>query len=76
MTKEELWEAYVTRNPKFVYGDKVTMSTRGLRKLFEQTWDKAYTQGGKDALQTPQNSSDSNRGENLFNQMFGGFRKR
>ena len=46
MTKEELWGIYVAQNPKFgVDGETVTLSTRGLKKLFEQTYDLAHAQG-------------------------------
>ena len=41
MTKNELWEIYCTKNPSFEQDGKVTMSTKGLRKLFETTWDQA-----------------------------------
>lgn len=42
MTREKLWEAYVKKNPKF--GDPnavVSLTSRGLKKLFDQTWDYA-----------------------------------
>lgn len=45
MTSTELWEAYSTRNPSFNGDGEVTMSARGLRKLFEQTWSIAYDSG-------------------------------
>ena len=41
MTKHELWEIYCTKNPSFEQDGKVTLSTKGLRKLFETTWDQA-----------------------------------
>jgi hypothetical protein len=41
MTKYELWEIYCTKNPSFEQEGNVTLSTKGLRKLFETTWDKA-----------------------------------
>jgi hypothetical protein len=41
MTKNELWEIYCTKNPSFEQEGNVTMSTKGLRKLFETTWDQA-----------------------------------
>jgi len=41
MTKHELWEIYCTKNPSFEEDRNVTMSTKGLRKLFETTWDQA-----------------------------------
>lgn len=46
MTKEELWRIYTDKNPQFLDEDAVIQMTgRGLRKLFEQTWDQAHGQG-------------------------------
>lgn len=41
MTKQELWAKYVERNPTFEGEGNVTLSKRGLRKLFDTTWDTA-----------------------------------
>jgi hypothetical protein len=42
MTRERLWEAYVKKNPKFGDPDAVvSLTSRGLKKLFDQTWDYA-----------------------------------
>jgi hypothetical protein len=41
MTKHELWEIYCTKNPSFEEDGNVTLSTKGLRKMFETTWDQA-----------------------------------
>lgn len=41
MTAEQLWAAYVAKNPSFdVEGGTVTMTTAGLKKFFEQTFEK------------------------------------
>lgn len=47
MNKEELWHIYVRNNPVFAAEDmtKVQITARGMRKLFEQTWDIAYRAG-------------------------------
>lgn len=45
MTKNELWRIYVKRNPSFEGDGNVTMSAKGLRKLFDTTWDTAYWDG-------------------------------
>lgn len=45
MTKNELWAKYVDRNPSFEGEGNVTLSKRGLRKLFDTTWDIAYYDG-------------------------------
>lgn len=42
MTKKELWAAYVAKNPSFAGDGNITMSARGLRKLFDQTWDAGF----------------------------------
>jgi hypothetical protein len=45
MTKEELWKVYVNKNPSFNGRGNVTMSAKGLRKLFDTTWDVAMYDG-------------------------------
>jgi hypothetical protein len=45
MTKEELWKVYVNKNPSFNGRGNVTMSAKGLRKLFDTTWDVAMFDG-------------------------------
>lgn len=51
MTKEELWAIYVRRNPSFEGEGNVTLSKRGLRKLFDTTWDTAYFDGNEGEYQ-------------------------
>jgi hypothetical protein len=43
--KSQLWKIYVAKNPAFERDGNVTLSTRGLRKLFDQTWDFAFHEG-------------------------------
>ena len=45
MTRSQLWNIYVKRNPSFGGDGNVTMTARGLRKMFETTWDVAYFDG-------------------------------
>ncbi len=45
MKKSQLWKIYVAKNPAFERDGNVTLSTRGLRKMFDQTWDLAYEEG-------------------------------
>lgn len=47
MKKEELWAAYVAKNPSFEGGGNVTMSAAGLKKMFDQTYERAHQQGVK-----------------------------
>lgn len=48
MTKSELWKRYVERNPSFDVDGNITLSARGLLKMFEQTWDIAFDSGVMD----------------------------
>jgi hypothetical protein len=50
MTKSELWKVYVKRNPSFEGEGNITLSKRGLRKLFDTTWDTAYFDGEPDHI--------------------------
>jgi hypothetical protein len=45
MTRSQLWKIYTDRNPSFAGDGNVTMTARGLRKMFETTWDVAYFDG-------------------------------
>ena len=45
MKKSQLWKIYCAKNPAFERDGNVTLSTRGLRKLFDQTWDLAFYEG-------------------------------
>ena len=51
MTKEQLWKVYCDKNPSFSGGGNVTMSARGLRKLFDTTWDTAMYDGEEESYQ-------------------------
>ena len=71
MKKSELWAIYVKRNPSFDGDGNVTMTARGLKKLFETTWDTAYFDGEDELREpTPVNSSDMANFEALKN-LFG-----
>ena len=39
MTKSSLWAIYCRKNPKFAEDGEVTLTARGLRKMFDTTWD-------------------------------------
>jgi hypothetical protein len=45
MTKKQLWDKYTERNPSFKEKGNVTLSSAGLKKLFDQTWDLAFVAG-------------------------------
>lgn len=56
MTKKELWAIFAKRNPSFDGDGNVTMSARGLRKLFDTTWEIAMYQGEEEPVEkTKQN---------------------
>jgi len=42
MTRESLWKIFCEKNPAFAKeGGEVTLSTKGLKKLFDTTWSQA-----------------------------------
>jgi hypothetical protein len=45
MKKSELWDIYVRKYPQFAQEGEITLTTKGLRKLFDTTWDTAYHEG-------------------------------
>lgn len=46
MKKLELWAIYCSRNPSFADDSaRFTITGRGLRKMFEQAYDKGHEQG-------------------------------
>ena len=67
MKKSALWDAYCEKNPSFLGDGNVTLSCKGLRKLFDQTWDYAYYEGeGEDDVQFPSSSSTVNDLMSIF----------
>ena len=57
MKKSQLWKIYVAKNPSFAGEGNVTMSVRGLRKMFDQTWDLAIHEGEEENEAPPVNDS-------------------
>lgn len=45
MKKSDLWDIYVRKYPKFAQEGEITLTTKGLRKFFDTTWDAAYYEG-------------------------------
>jgi len=83
MRKEELWDIYTRKNPQFLVGP-VTFTAKGLRDLFDMTWEQGHKQGlangrvlGKDeSSATTKKKSDPFDGifegkNNPFDSMFG-----
>ena len=76
MTKKEVWKAYVKRNPSFDGDGNVTMSARGLRKMFDNTWEMAYESGFNQECEDdePDYRGDTYSklsGNDTFNSIFG-----
>lgn len=61
MTKSELWATYVKRNPSFEGRDNITISPKGLKKLFDQTWEMAQERPIKKSISV----------DNIFGDIFG-----
>lgn len=57
MKKSQLWKLYCAKNPSFAGDGNVTMSARGLRKLFDQTWDFAFYEGEEENEHAPVHNS-------------------
>jgi hypothetical protein len=45
MKKSSLWDIYVRKYPQFAQEGEITLTTKGLRKMFDTTWDTAYHDG-------------------------------
>ena len=78
MTKKELWAKYVEKNPSFDGLGTVTMSARGLRKMFNQTWDIAFEAGFNQEFEDDGEEDDypepirgSTSAMNIFDTIFG-----
>jgi hypothetical protein len=68
--KSQLWKIYVAKNPSFAGDGNITMSARGLRKLFDQTWDFAFHEGEDDHDPAPVTDS---KGVDDLRKIFGMF---
>jgi hypothetical protein len=66
MTKKDLWAQYVAKNPTFAGDGIITMTASGIRKLFEQTYDRAHDQGLENGKAIQKNS------DNRFSDIFKG----
>ncbi|PAW76797.1 MAG: hypothetical protein B9S32_13750 [Verrucomicrobia bacterium Tous-C9LFEB] len=51
MKRDELWKVYVAKNPVFAAPDAtVTLTARGLKKMFEQTYDHGFKAGVRSGM--------------------------
>ncbi len=78
MTKQDLWNQYAKKNPSFNANGNVTLSARGLRKMFDQTWKIAFESGFNQEFEDdgveeyPQEIKGNPCAENIFKTIFGG----
>ena len=64
MTKDELWKKYCDKNPTFADENaEIYMTGRGLKKLFDQTFEMGEKQG--------RDSAPPTRGKGIFGDIFG-----
>jgi hypothetical protein len=72
MTKEELWKIYSKKNPSFNGDGNVTMSAKGLRKMFDTTWEIAMYDGDEEPVEkTSQNFQQSSANVDYLKSIFG-----
>lgn len=77
MTQSDLWLIYTTKNPTMGTNDdtQITLTSRGLKKLFDTTWERAHEAGfenGKawEKSQTHK-KNEAAAGLDVFNEIFG-----
>jgi hypothetical protein len=59
MTKSSLWAIYCRKNPKFAEDGEITLTARGLRKMFDTTWDTAFYDGEDEPCSSKEQPSPS-----------------
>lgn len=75
MTRAELWSIYVTKNPKMGTDDdtQLTLTSRGLKKLFDTTWERAHEAGLENGKAWEKAQNDKKKPmDSLFNDLLGG----
>ena len=72
MTKEQLWKIYSRKNPSFNGDGNVTMTAKGLRKLFDTTWEIAMYDGEEEFVEkTSQNFQQESASLDMLKSIFG-----
>jgi hypothetical protein len=72
MTKEQLWKIYSRKNPSFNGDGNVTMTAKGLRKLFDTTWEIAMYDGEEEPVEkTSQNFQQESASIDILKSIFG-----
>jgi hypothetical protein len=59
MTKSSLWAIYCQKNPQFAEDGEITLTTKGLRKMFDVTWDTAFYDGEEEPCAPKEHGSPS-----------------
>ena len=67
MKKSELWAIYTRRNPSFAEDGSVTLSARGLKKLFDTTWEIAMYDGEEETQPKRESSTSLHDLMSIFN---------
>jgi len=65
MQKETLWKIYTDKNPEFLT-DNTTLTEKGLKKFFDQTWESAHKQGLANGKALAKKDSPRNPMDSLF----------
>ena len=72
MQASELWLKYCERNASFRDPDgEVTMSVRGLKKLFDQTFEHGHKLGVSNGNAMAEREAERPRADSLFGKIFG-----
>lgn len=73
MKAEELWAAYVAKNPSFADPDaNITMTARGLKRLFDQTYERGHEQGVRNGrAMAEMEAAKKPSGDSFYERMFG-----
>jgi hypothetical protein len=72
MTKEQLWKIYSRKNPSFNGDGNVTMTAKGLRKLFDTTWEIAMYDGEEEPVEkTSQSFQQESASLDMLKSIFG-----
>lgn len=71
MKRSALWKIFTDNNPSFLGSGTVTMSAAGLRKLFDQTYEIAHTQGFANGKAFAEMRASQQPDTSLFGRIFG-----
>jgi len=52
MAKERMWELVVRKNPALAGGDRIGMSVKSVRRMYDVVWDAGYSAGHEDGVRS------------------------